>query len=62
MITSKATVSEEVPVLAKSRSDEGSQEPKDFTLKSHQEWDVLQEHSLYLKNTLLEKSEQINAS
>ena len=45
-IASKAMVSDEVPVLAKSRSEEGSQKPMDLTLKSLQEWIVLQEHSL----------------
>ena len=36
-ITSKDTVYDEVSVLAKSRSEEGSQKPYDLTLKSHQE-------------------------
>ena len=45
-ITSKETVSDEVLVLAKFRSEKGSRKPKDLTIKSHQEWDVLQEHSL----------------
>ena len=44
-ITSKATVSKEVPMLAKSRFEEGSQNsmsPRGF---------VLEEHSLYLSST-----------
>ena len=36
-ITSKATVSGEAPVLAKTESKEGSRELEDLTLKSHQE-------------------------
>ena len=36
-ITSKATVSDEALVLAKSRSEEGSREPEDLMLKSHKE-------------------------
>ena len=35
-ITSKATVSVEASVLAKSRFEEGSQKPKDLTLKSQE--------------------------
>ena len=49
-ISSKATVSYEVPVLVKPRFEEGSQK----TLVSPR-GDVLEEHSFYLKNTLLEK-------
>ena len=44
--TSKETVSDEVLVLAKFRSEKESQKQEDLTLKSHQEWDDLQEHSL----------------
>ena len=44
-MTSKDTVLNEVSVLAKSRSEKGSQKLEDLTLKSHQEWVVLQEHS-----------------
>ena len=44
-ITSKATISDKAPVLAKSRSKEGSQEPEDLTLKYHKE-------RSFLKNTL----------
>ena len=45
---------DEASVLAKSRSEKGSQKPDDLTLKSHEEWVVhLQEHPLTLKNTLL---------
>ena len=54
--TSKATDSDEASVLAKCRSEEGSQKPKDLTLKSKEEWVVLlQEHLITLKNALLEK-------
>ena len=53
-ITSKATVSDEASVVAKSKSKEGSKKPKDLTFKSHEEWVVLlQESPLTLKNTLL---------
>ena len=45
-ITSKDTVSNEALVLTKSRFEEGSQKLEDLTLKSHKEWDFLQEHSL----------------
>ena len=44
-ITSKATVSDEVLVLAKSIPKSGSQQLEDLTLKSHQERVVLQEHT-----------------
>ena len=49
LIISKDTVSDEVLVLAKSRSKEGSRKPEDLTLKSNKEW-------LFFKNTLLEKN------
>ena len=44
-ITSKATVSDEASVLAKSRFEEG-QKPEDLTLKSHESG------LLFFKNTL----------
>ena len=47
LITSEATVSDEALMLAKSRSEEGSQKLEDLTLKSHHEW-------LFLKNALSE--------
>ena len=47
---SKTTVSDEVSVLAKSRSKEGSRELEDLTLKSHKE-------RLFLKNTLSKTQE-----
>ena len=54
LVTSKATVSDEASVVAKSKSKEGSKKPEDLTFKSHEEWVVLlQEHPLTLKNTLL---------
>ena len=53
-ITSKPMVPNEALVLAKSRLEEGSKNPEDLTLKSHEEWAVLlQEYPLTLKKTLL---------
>ena len=55
-ITSKATVLNKALVPTKSRSREGTQKPKDLTLKSQEEWVVLlHEHPLTLQNTLLRK-------
>ena len=49
-ITSKATISDEASMVAKSRFEEGTREPKDLTLKSHKE-------GLFLKNTLSKTQE-----
>ena len=43
LITTKAMVSNEAPMLAKSRFEEGNREPEDLTLKSQT---VLEEQSL----------------
>ena len=54
LITFKVTVLDKASMLAKSRSEWGSQKPEDLTSKSHEEWVVLlQEHPLILKNTLI---------